>query len=229
MTRLLEEARTIIKRTDYDSDTESDDGSDTESPEVTQSRSISEIRHHITLLMNLLPSLQHVLEYSIREERDKQAVIRDQFQVSKAASAYISIVREKFARAEDDLVARLGEANWQRHIRIRKRLEQCAQETFEPEVEIPIAKSLFRPISTFHDSGLGKSISAATVRIAASVVSHSSFRTSATEGGIGSLRVPETPEEVALGLAFQCSICGKTLTTIKDRYQWKYAYSSFKF
>lgn len=224
MEKLINEANLIIKSDESNSDVESDDqcsSSSNESTHANKTNALREIQYHVDLLMNLLPSLYHFLEY-IRQDTDHTAVVEIRFTASQAASAYINIVREKFTRAENELVERLGEANWQRHLRVRRKLEETEQEDLKEE-EVLAAKSLFQPISTFHDSGLGTSVSAP------SVASHSSFRTSATEGGSGSLRVPETPAEVYLGLPFKCHICGKMLTRIKNRYQWKYAHHVCKF
>ena len=219
MEKLVEQATIVIQSDDNSSEEESEDE---DTAHACKADVVKEIERHIGLLMNLLPSLHHFLEY-IRKERNDKAAAENEFTASQAASAYINIVREKFTRAKDDIVKRLGEANWQRHLNVRKKLEESTEESIEEE-EVPPAKSLFRPISIFQDSALGTSIAepAAGVAVEGSVASHSSFRTSATEGGPGSLRVPETPPEVHLGLPFKCHICGKVLTKIKNRYQWKF-------
>ncbi|RFU25884.1 hypothetical protein B7463_g10453, partial [Scytalidium lignicola] len=217
--KLTEEANLIIsceRSSDEESDNHllSDDDADTKT-----TNKFRKIQHHIGLLMKLLPSLNHLLEY-VRQEKDVAKEIRFGFVGSKAAFAYINAVREKFRAADNELTERLGEANWQRHIRIRGKLQGTEQQEIQDE-QIPIAKSLFRPISTFQDSGLGISISTPTIAIEPSVASHSSYHTNATEKGSGVLRVPETPKEVHLGVPFTCDICQKTLTKIKNRYQWK--------
>lgn len=217
---LVEEATIVSKSNNNDSDEESEDEFSSllrGNIHVRKANIVKDIDRHIGLLMNFLPSLHHFLEY-MRQEKEHKAAAKSEFTPSQAASAYISIVREKFTHAEEEIVERLGEANWQRHLNIRKKLEGSEQEVLDEDEEAVGAKSLFRPISTFQDSGLGTSIVAGE----GSVASHSSFRTSATEGGLGSLRVPETPAEVHLGLTFKCHICGKILSKIRDRYQWKF-------
>jgi hypothetical protein len=227
--RILEEAKVLIKFDDNSSDSDSDsdapskfDSGEDENHEYRYF--ITEIQHHVGLLMNLLPSLQHILDYKLREEQNLKVKIQEnQFIPTQAASAYINIIREKYPKAKTDLVERLGEANWQRHLTIRKKLEASAKEVPRAEEEISVAKPLFHPISTFQDYGLETSLSTPNIRADASVASHSSFRTSATEGSMDSLRVLEMPLAVKLGVQFKCQICGKSVRGIKDRYQWKYA------
>lgn len=219
---LAEESKTLLGTGENHSD---DDASSTDcSPDSPgglpgfSERILEEIDHHARLLMKLLPSLQHFIEFR-RREGDKTASKENHFTASHAASAYIDIVREKFPEAKSDLVEGLGEANWECHLRIRERLEDLKQNAEARQVFVT-AKSVFRPISMFQDSALGSSIRKPS-DYAASAVSHSSFRTSATEGGKGSLRVPETPREMELGIPFPCAICGDILDDITNRYQWK--------
>jgi hypothetical protein len=91
-------------------------------------------------------------------------------------------------------------------------------------VDIPleqdIVKSVFRPISEFHDSGLGSSKPARS-RVSASLASHTSFQSSVSEKNKGRLRVPPTPAEVSSGKPFTCFICGQILMMIKNRIEWK--------
>jgi hypothetical protein len=226
MEKLVEDASNLTNSEHDISDEESDDDFPSSFHDRTPASTASvvkDIECHISLLMNLLPSLHHFLEF-IRQEMEHKGIAENRFTASQAASAYISIVREKFPRAKDEIVERLGQANWQRHLNIRRKLEESVQGHLENVEDIPIAKSMFRPISTFQDSGLGTSLSAPiSAPAVGSIASHSSFRTTATDGGPGSLRVPETPSEVHLGLHFKCHICGRMQTKIKNRYQWKYA------
>ena len=90
-------------------------------------------------------------------------------------------------------------------------------ETLNPAEELAIAKSVFRPHSAFHGSGIGTSILAQTQH----TTSHTSFQSSNTEGEHESLRVPATPAEVYEGIPFQCYICKSMLTNIKTRVDWK--------
>lgn len=90
-------------------------------------------------------------------------------------------------------------------------------EILEPPEELAIAKSVFRPHSAFHDSGIGTSNPAQTQY----TPSHTSFQSSNTEGEHKSLRVPATPLEVHDGIPFECFICKSFLTNIKTRVDWK--------
>ena len=162
----------------------------------------------IKCLMELGPSL----------EQNLASARRSDFSIFKSASVlhcpsepagfYVSLVREKFRHASEGLVKRLGEANWQRHLKVRNMMEDAKNNP---------AKVQDTARSTFHDSGIGTSVPVRTQY----APSHTSFRTSNTEGGPNSLRVPPTPLEAAQGKPFQCYLCGDILSTIRTRTQWE--------
>lgn len=216
---MVNNAKTIIEDSE-------DDGSDTESyiGIIKDSREMldeiaSDIRFYNLRLMDLLPSIERTA-LQPKDLQDSEKAPRStpsaQFQVSEPAYAYVLQVRDKFPEAERKLVERLGEANWQRRIRIRRDPHDLVH-----SVVVDISKSVFIPVSLFHDSGLGTSIPTQSA-YAPTVVSHSSFRTSATESQAGSYKVPPTPKEVATGDPFTCEICGHMLKNIKNRVDWKY-------
>src|SRR5277367_4278797 len=95
-----------------------------------------------------------------------------------------------------------------------------------PELAVPenviseIPKSTFRPVSLFHDSGLGTSMPSRS-QYAASNASHTSFLSIETDAAKGRLRVPITPVEVGEGIAFTCFICAQRLSGIRNRVDWK--------
>ena len=158
--------------------------------------------------------MEHVANYAGQGDLDEQSSMPVDFQVSGPARTYVINVRDRFANADSRLVERLGEANWQRHTALRTGMEQEAPETIgEP-------KSVFVPVSMFHDSGLGSSVPANS-SYAITVASHSSFVSSLAEDDTGVLRVPSTPKEVHEGRAFTCEICGHKLNRIKNRIDWK--------
>lgn len=130
------------------------------------------------------------------------------FFASGPAAMYISLVREKYRRAQNQLVERLGEANWQRHVGVRK-----MEASVDDHDEMAVAKSVFRPYSAFHDSGIGTSVQYAP--------SHTSFLSSNAEEERNSFRVPATPAEVHENKPFQCFLCKSMLSTIKNRIDWK--------
>ena len=142
------------------------------------------------------------------------------FSVSGPAKIYVSLVREKFKQAQTQLVERLGEANWQRHISVRNSMDASVnvdELICAPIEDLAVARSIFRPYSAFHDSGIGSSMPAQTEY----APSHTSFQSSNTEGGRESVRVPATPVEVNDGKPFQCFLCKRLLTEIKNRVDWK--------
>ncbi|KAF4621930.1 hypothetical protein G7Y89_g14416 [Cudoniella acicularis] len=228
LNKIVEDASIIIKSDENESDSDSSDFDSDDEVELQMNddsltpslESGKELEVQVVFLMNLLPSIQHFLEY-FRRGKDEKKIVKSTFSPPQAASAYINIVREKFTRAEDELVERLGAANWERHLNIRRKMVVCEENVISGGERVSATKSLFRPISTFYDSALGTSMAAPTVADTVSRASHSSFRTSATEGGAASLRVPEAPQEVQLGLPFICYICNKRVGDIKNRLEWK--------
>ena len=172
--------------------------------------------------MDLLPSLDHDL--ARLEAAQDFAYDPTTFSISTPARIYVSLVRERYRNADERLIERLGEANWQRHVVIRNRIDQVAEMGVNdppPLTSRKDALSNFQPVSVFHDSGLGTTISSPT-QYERSVASHTSFLSSASETGRGAAKVPKTPIEVELGKPFQCYICGCTQYKIKNRLDWKY-------
>lgn len=178
-----------------------------------------DISFSIACLVELRTSLEQNL---VRAEKNRTQAARPSpvsFCLSDPAKIYVSLVREKFKQAPDQLVERLGEANWQRHVGVRKRMEN----NNDSEEGLESAYSVFRPYSVFHDSGIGTSVPAQT----SYAPSHTSFLSSNTEEGQNSLRVPPTPKEVGTGKPFKCDFCGKSLASIKNRVEWKSVSTSF--
>ncbi len=181
-----------------------------------------DIGFSIACLAELRTSLEQNL---VRAEKNRSHNARPppvSFCLSDPAKIYVSLVREKFRQAPDQLVERLGQANWQRHVGVRKRIES----TIGIVEEVPkTACSIFRPYSTFHDSGIGTSLPTQT----SYVPSHTSFISSNTEGEQNSLRVPPMPLEVVTGKPFQCDFCGMLLPSIKNRVEWKSVFLSLSY
>ena len=195
-----------------------DGGSDTDEDDISEDDDkgdiVEELRLQTRWLMQLAPTLEQNLIHAENTRFHASSPTGLPFSVSGPAAIYVSLVREKYRQAETQLVERLGEANWQRHVGVRKRMEV---EPPVPAEDLVIAKSVFRPHSAFHDSGIGTSIPAQTQY----TPSHTSFQSSNTEGEHESLRVPATPAEVHEGIPFQCSICRSMVTNIKTRVDWK--------
>jgi hypothetical protein len=217
---LVYNAKTIIDESEDDeSDLESETGARSSNKKAMLDEVALDIKFYNLRLMDLLPSIERTAlqpKDAAESKNDSNSVASVPFQVSKPAHAYVLQVRDKFPKAENKLIERLGQANWER----RKRLQEDQVDFFETAVSEP-AKSVFVPVSMFHDSGLGSSIPAVSA-YAPTEISHLSFRTSATESRVGSYRVPPTPKEVFDGKPFTCEICGHVLKKIKNRVDWKY-------
>jgi hypothetical protein len=196
------------------------DTSDGEAPQNTfqvggfraASRCIDAISHPVSMLMQLTPTLEaiytHKYSAPLREHAFQTTL------VTPGSFQYISHVRDKFPEADPEIINRLGEANWQRHQRIRNLAVNDASEV----TKVDPAISLFKPRSLFQDSALGSSLPTISGP-AKSDASHRSFASSANTAAGNSLRVPEMPI-TALGEAFKCPFC-LTLISCSSRIQWK--------
>ena len=181
--------------------------------------------------MDLVPTMKQSLTQT-RTKR-KPPAISIPFAVSEAARPFVLNVYDKFNMASRKLIERLGESNWQRYVTVRARMDQIAnteandEETREMDRPKPVVleknppQSVFTPYSVFHDSGIGTSMTSASLH-AASVASHTSFISSQAEEGNSKTRVPPTPPEVARNEPFRCFICGHVLFKLRNRVEWKY-------
>jgi hypothetical protein len=118
---------------------------------------------------------------------------------------------DRFQNAPVDLIERLAEANWERSFRIR------AQKEEEGLLAVVDTQTVFKPVSIFHDSGIGSSIPTFS-QYAATVASHTSFLTIAEDEAHGRPRVP--PLKQKDGLPFECEYCGRTVS-MRNRIEWK--------
>ena len=168
----------------------------------------------IKCLTELGPSLEQNLALANRPDHSSSKSASVLLCPSGPGGFYVSLVRDKFKQASKSLVERLGEANWQRHLKVREMIQDPEN---NPAKGQKTARSVFRPDTIFHDSGIGTSVPARTQY----ATSHSSFRTSNTEGEPSCLRVPPTPLEATDGKPFPCYLCGDMLSTIRTRTQWK--------
>ena len=197
-------------------DTDQDDNSeDDETGEISE-----ELGLHVRWLTQLGPTLEQNLIHADNARFRNLCPTVVPFSVSGPAASYVSMVREKYRQADNHLVERLGEANWQRHLGVRNGMEtsiDAHEEPLHPAEDLAIPKSVFRLHSTFYDSGIGTSVPAQTQY----PHSHMSLQSSNTEGGRESLRVPPTPAEVHENKPFQCFLCRSILSNIKNRDDWK--------
>ncbi|MCJ1285845.1 hypothetical protein MMC26_005187 [Xylographa opegraphella] len=184
----------------------------------------------IDCLMDLIPTMEQSLAHIQSRGIQTKTSSRVPFSVSELALPWVRNVSDKFTSADTALVERLGEANWQRYMTLRARTEQRIQSLDIRNVatdNIPMVQifptapqSTFKPLSLFHDSGLGSSVPTLP-RYTMSTASHTSFLSSVAGDSALALRVPPTPVEVALGNPFECDICGHLLSNIKNRVDWK--------
>ena len=178
-----------------------------------------ELQFHIGCLVDLGSTLEKsLLCTETGRVRSSQSAPLP-FHISGTASVYISIIRDKFKDAEVQLIERLGEANWQRHVNVRLGMANVISDVKEEYTrEDPC--STFKPYSAFYDSGIGPSIPT-QIQYAPS---HTSFVSSVSEKEEGRLRVPREPVEVGAGRPFQCYLCGEILSNIRNRGDWKLVY-----
>jgi hypothetical protein len=233
---LLEKAR-ILRENDLDSEIISD-GDNTDLGDYEDrdnlSTSISSLATYTTCLMDLLPSMEDTLNFATQAKDEGQSSSPLDFHVSGPARTYILNISDRFKKANSQLVERLGEANWQRHIALRNAPPQQSEgaavviEEAPKSAFVPISlfqgsgapKSVFAPISLFQDSGVGTSLPAQT-SYAYTSASHTSFVSSQADEEGGGLRVPPTPKAVSKGIPFSCELCGQMLSKIKNRIDWK--------
>ncbi|KAL9617348.1 MAG: hypothetical protein Q9160_007878 [Pyrenula sp. 1 TL-2023] len=161
------------------------------------------------LLMELCPAIDQITLSTTLGHRPQRLQVPTIFHVSDAAQQWVRQIFDKFEHIDNALAERLGEANWQRYHRLR------AQTNEDHMANAQQPKSLFRPLE---DSALGTSIATPT-QIAYSLASHSSFASSTADSG--SRRVPKIPGAALLGEAFTCEVCGKSISNVRNRTQWK--------
>lgn len=179
---------------------------------IFHNRCLQPLAHYVGILMELCPTLEAI--YKLRHQAGARQPQYQPISVTTAARPFVSNIRDKFPLATQDLINRLGEANWQRYGRLR-----TAEVTAPNTVAIEAPKSLFRPVSLFKDSALGSSLGPATEK-AVSTASHSSFLSSNEGGDKFGLRVPKVPAGSDWGKPFLCPYCDKTVD-IHARVAWK--------
>lgn len=168
---------------------------------------IESLDENVSLLMDLLPSIDHLPNPDQLTGHIGFLSTR-QFEISAPAQPFIQKISENYSSAPPGLVERLGEANWQRFCKLRLRQEET------------LAAELGQAKSVFHDSAIGTSLGRSSDD-ACTVVSHSSFVSSAADDTHHFNRVPPEPREVALAKPFKCPICSNQLTNIRNRVHWK--------
>ena len=173
------------------------------------------------MIMDLIPTIESTIEHQSTIRLRPLHANSCKFQASGPAQIYITLVQDKFPKASEKLQQRLGEANWQRHLNIRRRMEQIeGHRQDNADGKATETGSLFQPQTLFHDSGIGTTIGSQS-QYAQTEASHTSFMSSIAETEKGHLRVPPTPVEVGAGKPFRCQLCGIMQNKIKNRIDWK--------
>ncbi len=131
------------------------------------------------------------------------------FAVSGPALVYVRNIQDKYPDADEELVRRLGQANWERHVRLRK--------IFNQESAPATERSFFKPAS-FRDSALGSSIQIPT-DYEPSVAT--SFASNPDDSDSNHFRVPPLPQESRPGAGFICPFCRTLLLDVRSRASWK--------
>lgn len=220
---LVTQARTVIDESDTDGEassaTDSESASGISPAEHTvEAHCLRPLTTYINLLMDLCPTLEQTYKKMHTSSSTRpQSRLQHGITVTPAAIPYVSNVQDKFPHADQELWRRLGEANWQRHERLR------AIQTHGPSSEattVKDSKSLFQPISVFQDSALGTSIRTQS-HCAESNASHSSFVSSSADRAKGRFRVPKLPNGASYGKTFSCPYCSKKVSRVKNRIDWK--------
>lgn len=228
---LLREQAKQLQAGEDDQDSNASDSETLSSDEETSTAEASaskvaragrDIDFYTESLMDLLPSMEqaykHVCTTQSPPDKHDQMI---SFQVTEAARPYVLQVHDKFRNAPIALVERLGEANWQRFVRTRRQMASNPQERESTDFRtLARQQSTFVPASEFHDSALGSSL-AQDSSYAFTVASYNSFASSLANGKDTCHRVPPTPTGVAERLPFDCFLCKRRLTTIRNRSDWR--------
>lgn len=215
---MIKKARSTILADAYDVDEFEQEASDEEALSDNLDDTLRSVSSASKRLMGLLPSLQRAIKFKREAPVAPSSLIRVPIRATDPAYVFVTQVLDKFDTIETALAQRLGQANWERHQRI---LRQLSSKTSLVEAEQEgDAESLFHPVSTFHDSGLGSSDPTKS-SYATSNASHTSFVSDMGGNEEAVLRVPETPPQVGLGQPFECKLCGHTVFNVKNRIDWK--------
>lgn len=228
----LEKANSIADAEFKTSDnpaTRLEDAYDKDSLLMRIARILASCDDNVELLMNMLPSIEHIggsEEHNPSDKPDPEVLLK----VSKPAWKWIDQVASKYDGAAQSIIERLGEANWQRFCRLRisadssHASELCQAETIfhapmTAQVTELLATSMGRTKS-FIDSAYGTSINTCSDDNA-SIALHSSFASTTAKDTHHSNRVPPKPAEASAGEPFTCGICNQWVSDIRNRIDWK--------
>ncbi len=131
---LVDQAKSITSARNYTAEPNGDWAEESDIDEETSSddheaiNTVEELRLQTQWLAQLSPVLEQnlVSAQKSRIQAPRPAVV--QFHVSEPAESYVSLVRERYDQAQVQLVKRLGKANRQRHMSVRKSMEAPAND-----------------------------------------------------------------------------------------------------
>ena len=98
---------------------------------VTATKIFEDLRHQIQCLVDLVPLLDQEL---VRAEKASSRSASSEVagcELSPSANYFVSLIGDKFKQAENYLVERLGEADWQRYKLLPKQLEDTIKDHVE--------------------------------------------------------------------------------------------------
>ncbi|KAG7005326.1 hypothetical protein G7Y79_00020g048540 [Physcia stellaris] len=186
LTSLIEESKSLDV-VDSISDIIGSDSDDNASFLSNDFDPCDDLRSLVQMVLDLVPSLEATIQHQKRIIHKRPYAPESEFQASGPAQIYISLVHDKFPLASEKLKQRLGEANWQRHLNIRRRMEQIENhQGQEPEQARNVNErstnvgSIFQPQTLFHDSGIATTV-ASHSQFAQTEASHTSFISSLAE------------------------------------------------
>lgn len=188
----------------------------------------------IRCLTDLAPTLEQSLAYGYRTRATIPPPIVLS-EVSEPARAYISMIQQRYQSIDLKLVERLGEANWRRHVKIRKQLDESeptpGHEYASDEAMSEGTKSttsFLNPLSEFHDSAIGTSKSSST-RGTRSMRSSSLTRPSSAPGDVrpgtqrgidqtmlGSKQMALQPQDISSDPTANSPMIAKSMSEFED-------------
>ncbi|KAK6833468.1 hypothetical protein PG987_008162 [Apiospora arundinis] len=154
-----------------------------------------------------LMELDPLIRYPVIEIMTERSAPGTDLDIWMPHKAYCDKVENRFPRAPDLLVSRLGRANYDRYLRCQHERDQEATQLLGVGDAVGSIAA-----STFRDSALGSSLATGS-SYAETVMSYHG-------GGGQSIRVPPLSQAAKAGLPFKCLACGK-LVIFKSNSVWK--------
>lgn len=197
--------------TEGESDSSSDSGFSDSSTDLINDV-LEDLKVDTTCLLDLEPLLSNPI---LRTDAEPAAVIDTTRITWTPHQPYSDKVSVRFPMAADDLVNRLGKANYERYLR-------CQEQKATNELGDQAASgALDSASSKFHDSGIGSSLPTAA----------SSYAETAMSYGMGEerrVRVPPLPAQAKEGLPFACVACGRWVKIVTNSAWKKHIYGDLE-